>query len=189
MVLSVTPVTDITQPDCRKVRTAGSRKICHGQRISISLEEKVDYTLVWQILMVSGMVLVVAVVWLRKTQSFNREISNAYDLLEEKNKALEKLSIIDPLTDLYNRHKLDMEFAREMKQANRYHRPVGKGAYNLAEALRQEVQSFDFLPETTITISVGVAEYEPGEDGDQLLKRADDNLYKAKHTTRNTICG
>ncbi len=93
------------------------------QWISISLEEKVDYTLVWQILMASGMMLMVAIVWLRKTQSFNREISNAYDLPGEKNKALEKLAITDPLTDLDNRHKLDMEFAREMERSNRYHRP------------------------------------------------------------------
>jgi polar amino acid transport system substrate-binding protein len=208
----------------------------------------VDYTLVWQILMASGMILVVAVVLLRKTQSFNREISKAYDLLEEKNKALEKLSITDPLTDLYNRHKLDMEYARERKRSNRYQRPfslviididhfkfindryghqVGdvvlkklgelikqrtrssditgrwggeefliicpetdrKGAWRLADELRKDVQAFRFLPEVTVTISGGVAEYQPGEDGDQLLKRADDNLYQAKNSSRNTICG
>lgn len=224
------------------------RRRAVDQWISISLEEKVDYTLIWQILMASGMVLTVAVVWLRKTQSFNREISNAYDLLGEKNKALEKLAITDPLTDLYNRHKLDMEFAREMIRANRYYRPfslviididhfksindrfghqVGdvvlknlamlirqrirssdilgrwggeeflvicpetdrNGALQLAEELRKDVQAFHFLPEVTITISGGVAEYEPGEGGDQFLKRADDNLYQAKQTTRNTICG
>ncbi len=218
------------------------------QWISISLEEKVDYTLVWQILVASGMVLVVAVVWLRKTQSFNRQISRAYDLLEEKNKALEKLSITDPLTDLYNRHKLDMEFAKELERSNRYHRPFSlliididhfksindrlghqsgdivlrklgelirqrvrssdipgrwggeeflvicpetdrKGAYLLAEKLRKDVESYQFLPGATITISGGVAEYVPGEDGDALLKRADDHLYRAKHDSRNTIRG
>lgn len=224
------------------------RKRVVDRWISISLEEKVDYTLVWQILMASGMILVVAVVLLRKTQSFNREISKAYDLLEEKNKALERLSITDPLTDLYNRHKLDMEYARERKRSNRYHRPfslviididhfkfindryghqVGdvvlkklgelikqrtrssditgrwggeefliicpetdrKGAWRLAEELRKDVEAFRFLPEVTVTISGGVAEYQPGEDGDQLLKRADDNLYKAKDSSRNMICG
>lgn len=223
------------------------RRRAVDQWISISLEEKVDYTLVWQILIASGMILIAAVVWLKKTHQYNREISNAYDLLEEKNKALEKLSITDPLTDLYNRHKLDMAFAKEIERSNRYHRPLSlviididhfkpvndrfghqagdnvlkklavlikhrirssdipgrwggeefliicpetdrKGAWHLAEALRKDVQAFEFLPETTITISGGVAEYEPGEDGDQLLKRADDNLYKAKHTTRNAIC-
>lgn len=38
-----------------------------------------------------------------------------------------------------------------------------------------------------VTISLGVAEYVPGEDGDTLISRADVALYKAKQTGRNKV--
>jgi diguanylate cyclase len=40
----------------------------------------------------------------------------------------------------------------------------------------------------TVTISIGVAEYRLGEDGDTLISRADDALYQAKQSGRNKVC-
>ena len=215
--------------------------------ISISLEEKVDYTLVWQVSIGLGLVLAAAVVWLKKVQGFNRRISRAYALLEEKNIELEQLSITDRLTGLYNRHKLDVHLVREKQRSDRYNRPFSlvimdidhfksvndrfghqtgddvlrqmgslikksirssdipgrwggeefliicpetdrQGAQTLAEEIRKNIQAVSFLSDTTITISGGVAEYELKEDSEKLVKRADDNLYKAKHSGRNRIC-
>lgn len=39
-----------------------------------------------------------------------------------------------------------------------------------------------------ITISLGVAQYQPGESSDEWLKRADDNMYEAKNQGRNRVC-
>ena len=39
----------------------------------------------------------------------------------------------------------------------------------------------------SITVSVGVAELQNGEDGDALLKRADRALYRAKRAGRNQV--
>jgi diguanylate cyclase len=39
-----------------------------------------------------------------------------------------------------------------------------------------------------ITVSIGVAEYRPGEDLDGFVHRADEALYHAKNTGRNKVC-
>ncbi len=39
----------------------------------------------------------------------------------------------------------------------------------------------------TVTISIGVAQYIPGEDSDALVSRADEALYEAKQTGRNKV--
>lgn len=39
-----------------------------------------------------------------------------------------------------------------------------------------------------ITISAGVAQYQPGESAASLVERADIALYEAKHTGRNKVC-
>jgi diguanylate cyclase (GGDEF)-like protein len=44
------------------------------------------------------------------------------------------------------------------------------------------------LPEDfRMTISMGITRYQPPEDIDTLLKRADDALYKAKNSGKNCI--
>ncbi|MCL1956769.1 MAG: GGDEF domain-containing protein [Fibromonadales bacterium] len=61
-----------------------------------------------------------------------------------------------------------------------------KGAFSIAEKIREEVQN-----STKITVSVGLACVYPkvGENSDELLKRADSNLYKAKDMGRNKVAG
>ncbi|WP_136255009.1 GGDEF domain-containing protein [Onishia niordana] len=58
----------------------------------------------------------------------------------------------------------------------------------MAERLRQEIARHDFgLPEGGITISTGITEHRIGELRDQLLERADQRLYAAKHLGRNCV--
>ncbi|MDR2583862.1 MAG: GGDEF domain-containing protein [Fibromonadaceae bacterium] len=61
-----------------------------------------------------------------------------------------------------------------------------KGAFSIAEKIREEVQNG-----TKVTVSVGLACVYPkfGENSDELLKRADSNLYKAKDMGRNKVVG
>lgn len=63
----------------------------------------------------------------------------------------------------------------------------------VGNALRKSIASKDVINRTTgeklarITISVGVAEYAPGEDLHELIERADAALYTAKHNGRNQV--
>lgn len=61
------------------------------------------------------------------------------------------------------------------------------GAEDLAEHLRKKIASYDFTTVGHKTSSFGVASYIEGDDVDSLLKRADDNLYKAKESGRNKV--
>ena len=63
-------------------------------------------------------------------------------------------------------------------------------ALKMAEKLRMEVERFTEPyegNEIKITISLGVAQYRPGENEDSLLRRADQALYKAKRNGRNRV--
>ncbi|MCF8031472.1 MAG: GGDEF domain-containing protein [Desulfarculaceae bacterium] len=59
---------------------------------------------------------------------------------------------------------------------------------DVAERLRRRIEQESF-PELDgdlkVTISIGVAEYQPNETVDEVLKRADQALYQAKRTGRN----
>lgn len=59
--------------------------------------------------------------------------------------------------------------------------------WQLAEALRMEVEEHEFIHGTRITISAGVAELAEGEHGETWLHRADDALMRAKKAGRNRV--
>ncbi|WP_430009176.1 diguanylate cyclase [Methylophaga lonarensis] len=59
------------------------------------------------------------------------------------------------------------------------------GARQLAEDLRTNVHKQTFKPNGQITVSIGIAEYQPGESIEECIKRADKALYQAKHLGRN----
>lgn len=68
--------------------------------------------------------------------------------------------------------------------------PVGV-AYGKAESLRAKISNFAFQEEgikVTVTASFGVAAYDPADSFDNLIKKADVNLYKAKESGRNRVC-
>lgn len=65
-------------------------------------------------------------------------------------------------------------------------------AVDAAERLRQTVAQQLRVPleggaALQITASFGVAQWQPGETGEQLLERADAQLYAAKHAGRNRV--
>jgi diguanylate cyclase len=59
----------------------------------------------------------------------------------------------------------------------------------LAERLREVLERSDWraLGLPAVTASFGVASYEPGDDFDSLLERADRALYRAKNEGRNSV--
>lgn len=61
-----------------------------------------------------------------------------------------------------------------------------KSAQSKVESIRKQVEALK--PESLkVTASFGVAELQSGEALDNLIKRADDALYKAKQTGRNKV--
>ena len=63
-------------------------------------------------------------------------------------------------------------------------------ALAIGEILRGAIEAcpFHFKGEpVTITVSMGVAQFQPGERSDLALKRADEALYKAKAAGRNQV--
>lgn len=62
-----------------------------------------------------------------------------------------------------------------------------KTAEHLAERARRIVELTDFGLKRPLTISLGVAEKQPGESFNELYKRADDALYTAKAMGRNQV--
>jgi polar amino acid transport system substrate-binding protein len=91
--------------------------------LAVSLDEPFDYTLLWRITAVIIVIVVVIVAWTRKVHSYNKQITEANRLLEEKNRELEHLSVTNQLTGLFNRNKLDAELEKEFGRYSRYGRP------------------------------------------------------------------
>src|SRR5438105_7731962 len=79
-------------------------------------------------------------------------------------------------TDIFGRYAGE-EFVQIMR-----HTPLA-GAMADAERLRERISSFDIpspRPIGHLTVSIGVAQYKPGETIIQTFARADEALYRAK---------
>jgi len=67
------------------------------------------------------------------------------------------------------------------------HTGISKAAAT-AERLRASLADRHIGPlEESVTVSIGVAELEEGEDRESLLRRADQALYHAKRSGRNKV--
>lgn len=68
------------------------------------------------------------------------------------------------------------------------------GALLAAERLRRQVEEFEFPYDKGaplhVTTSIGISTYpDHGQDGLELIRKADTALYQAKETGRNKVCG
>ena len=62
-----------------------------------------------------------------------------------------------------------------------------QGGYECAERIRERVGARPFVESVAVTVSGGVAEYRAGESTEDLLRRADRSLYRAKQLGRNMV--
>ncbi|HEY0721957.1 MAG TPA: GGDEF domain-containing protein [Gammaproteobacteria bacterium] len=62
-------------------------------------------------------------------------------------------------------------------------------ALQMAERLRAELETIVYPQVGTVTVSIGVTAYIPGESIELFIKRADDALYQAKERGRNRVEG
>lgn len=86
--------------------TPQEREAIANRHVAVKVEKGIDYTLVWQVTLGGGLIMLVVLYWNRKLRRLNRE--------------LERLSITDRLTGLYNRLKLDAVLAAELQRAGRF---------------------------------------------------------------------
>lgn len=60
-------------------------------------------------------------------------------------------------------------------------------AFCLAERIRKRIEENAFETVGNVTASFGITEYVPSDSEDELMKRLDDALYKAKRSGRNRV--
>lgn len=60
-------------------------------------------------------------------------------------------------------------------------------ATNLANHIREDIENNKIPAESSVTVSIGTAEYRRGESLEMLLQRVDKALYQAKLNGRNTV--
>ena len=144
------------------------------------------------------------------TQLFTRKVFNKS--LEKSGKSPNEYAIVmididnfKNINDTYGHisgdivlQRLGKIIAREMKQDCKAYRYggeefallLGKNTVAdtevIAERIRRsmEIEKWDFDPNLTITISLGIAK---GVGSNDVLKRADDNLYRAKRNGKNIV--
>lgn len=106
--------------------------------VSIDFETKVDFSRVAPLII--GLLIVVLLIGLyswrlrymhQKLQHFNQELNHAREQLIQQNKTLERLSITDKLTGVFNRHKLDAALKEQIAIAQRYKRPLSVILFDL----------------------------------------------------------
>lgn len=68
------------------------------------------------------------------------------------------------------------------------HRETLESSAFVADRLRKAVSEIKLSKDVNITISIGVAMLQQGEDVSSLICRADEKLYEAKATGRNRVC-
>lgn len=90
-----------------------------GRWIAIKVEQSFDYKKLLYISLFFLVVLALVIHRNRVINKLNKKLETSYKEIEEKNRLLEKLSITDNLTQLYNRNKLDEVLLSESNRANR----------------------------------------------------------------------
>ncbi len=210
-----------------------------NQWTSITYEQETDYSFLWKLLAAILVIFLLMIYRYKMVTAYNHE-------LQQLNTKLEKLTITDTLTQLYNRRYLDLNNQHAINLAKRYKTPfalvlldidnfkqvndnyghlrgdktlnrvafilssqsrkndiVGRwggeefliicaqsslqGAHTMAENLRLAIAQEKFIAEQTVTISIGVTEYQKNDTPEIIINRVDQALYKAKSRGKNQV--
>ncbi len=87
-------------------------------------EPVANYTKYWLISAIVVLLFVILFWWNRNLSRLNYKLERAHTELKIKSQLLEVLSVTDPLTDTYNRIKMDRIFEQEIQRSSRYKQPL-----------------------------------------------------------------
>ena len=87
-------------------------------------EPETNYSRFWLIIAIAAFLFSVLFWWNRHLSRLNHKLERAHTELKIKSQLLEVLSVTDPLTDTYNRIKMDRVFEQEIKRSARYKQPL-----------------------------------------------------------------
>lgn len=92
--------------------------------VVLKFDHKFDYSILWKYLSIGSVILIIFILWILKLVKLNKEIANANNKLEEKGQELEKISITDSLTGIYNRRFLEKTIESELLRTERYNHKI-----------------------------------------------------------------
>ncbi|KTG16605.1 MULTISPECIES: transporter substrate-binding domain-containing protein [unclassified Guyparkeria] len=98
--------------------TEQERRSINNKWIAIRYQERVDYTLLWQVVGFFVVVLLIGALVYLKQASLKRKLEAAYQQAE-------RLAVTDKLTGIYNRHRLDQVLEEAIHKAERYDEAFG----------------------------------------------------------------
>ncbi|MFO7581463.1 diguanylate cyclase [Guyparkeria sp.] len=93
--------------------TEEQRREINNKWIAVRYDQRVDYTLLWQVSAVFVLLLVAGGLFYLKQAGLRRQLEAAYEQAE-------RLVVTDKLTGVYNRHRLDEALEKETRHAERY---------------------------------------------------------------------
>ncbi|MFP4194126.1 MAG: transporter substrate-binding domain-containing protein [Desulfobacterales bacterium] len=94
-----------------------------GKWLSIRYDKGIDTVLLIQILAAGSFLIVLFIFWNRKLARLNIQLGTAHKKLETKSLELERLSVTDKLTGIFNRMKLEDLLQSEIRRTQRTGRP------------------------------------------------------------------
>jgi len=108
--------------------------------------------------------------------------------------SMEKLAMVDPLTRLMNRRSFNAIAKRKFRDAQTINRTDSVIMIDvdhfkkINDRLGQRIEEGLCNSNHAVTVSQGVASIRGNENFEQLLKNADERLFKAKEQGRNRVC-
>lgn len=88
------------------------------------IKPEVDYkNILWGVFIV-GILMMLLIIWNRNLRKLNLQLKKSKQDLEIKTRELEILSVTDPLTNTFNRVKIDHVFLQEINRIKRYKQPL-----------------------------------------------------------------
>ena len=93
--------------------TEDQRRAINNKWIAIRYEERINYTLLWQVIAFFVIVLLAGLIFYLKQAGLKRKLEASY-------RQAEQLAVTDKLTGIYNRHRLDEVLEEETGKAERY---------------------------------------------------------------------
>ena len=108
-----------------KFLTEEKKEEISNKWLSIKYTEHINYELLWKSVVPLVLLLSILIYFFNKQNKLKNKLEESYEKLSLAYEEVEKLSVTDKLTNLYNRYKIDSVLNDEKKKADRYNLNFG----------------------------------------------------------------